>query len=665
MKKTLLFFFYLSVLYTQAQWVGDSTLNNAIATGNLVNSRNGLVSIPSGDGGMFLAWEDTTNTSSIGTDIYLQKINADGTVAFATNGLAITTQGGTKSNITMISDGAGGVVLAWQDNRNNDKADIYGQRVTSTGNFLWATEGRILADTVGLQQAPSFCAGSSGEVILLYRTSMIDYGSTSSYDLYVAKVNISTGNFTAPKMIANGANIQTAQQIAADGSGGAFIVWQDPYKGNSEADIHIQRINSNLDTLWSGTGCNGIAICNATANQLAPTMAVDPSGVTVAWGDVRGSSTNQEIYAQRVNYSGAPQWTSNGVIVCNAAGNQTNVRAVRSDNGVILVWGDNRVSTSNRDIYAQKVSDTDGSAMWSTVNGVAICTATGNQPNSVTSGFVVFSDNSNGAYITWDDARNGSSSLDVRSQLIDNLGNSQWAPNGAAVAIGTGNQNQQVAVATPTGLMLAWRDARTATGAEIYASLQNRSNGVLVSSSPLPVQFVRVQASLQNGVGLVQWQIANEINVARYEIEKSSNGTQFERIGTVTAKQASSYQFTDRKLLLGKNYYRIKAVDNDGKTTYSSIALLEQQMVATLTVNALPNPVTSELKVQAANLATGDYSLRIIQSNGSVVRVQRFSSSSTLTSVTVPMAQLVTGTYTLVITNAKGENLYHTQIQKQ
>ncbi|MFN4007178.1 MAG: T9SS type A sorting domain-containing protein [Chitinophagaceae bacterium] len=387
-------------------------------------------------------------------------------------------------------------------------------------------------------------------------------------------------------------------------------------------------------------------------------MAVDPTGVTVAWGDLRGSATNADIYAQRVNYNGVIQWTANGVVVCSATGNQTNVRAVRSNGGTILVWGDNRVSTSNRDIYAQKVSDTDGSTMWPTTNGVAICTANGNQPNSVTSGFVVFSDENNGAYMVWDDARNGSSSLDVRAQLINGSGDIQWAENGAAIAIGTGNQNQPTAIATTNGIIAAWRDARTATGAEIYASRSNASGTLL------PVQFVRVLASLQNGIGMVQWQVANETNVARYEIEKSSNGTQFERIEIVAAKQANNYQLADRKLLLGKNYYRIKAVDNDGKTTYSSIALLEQNIVATLTVNAIPNPVHSELKIQATNLAAGNYSLRIIQANGSVMKEQRFSSTNALTSVTVPMVSFATGTYTIVITNAKGENLYSTQIQK-
>lgn len=661
MKNFLLFFFSITVGIVQAQWISDSTLNNPIATGNLVNSRNSLVSIPSGDGGMFLAWEDTTNTNTIGTNVYLQKINGNGTVAFAANGLAVTNISGSQTNISMVSDGAGGVILAWQDNRFNSRTDIYGQRVLSNGTFAWTDGGKALTDTLGLQQAPYLCAASNGEVFMLYRSSLIDFGSTTSYDLYATRINITTGNYITPKVIANGNNIQTAESIQPDLNGGAFILWQDPYKSTSESDIQIQRINNNLDTLWSGLGCNGIVLCNAVANQLAPSMAVDATGVTVAWGDLRASSTNAEIYAQRVNFSGVAQWATNGVVVCNAAGNQTNVKAVRSNGGTILVWGDNRVSTSNRDIYAQKVSDVDGSTMWTVVNGTPISIATGNQPNSTTSGFNVLSDGSNGAYIVWDDARRGSSDVDVRAQLINSAGAIQWtfAVDGAAVAVATGsNQNQPTVAATTGGIIVAWRDSRTATGAEIYTSRLYATTGLL------PVRFLNVRASLKNNDGLVQWKVANEVNVAHYEIEKSSNGVEFEIIGTAAAKRVDAYEFADKKLLLGNNYYRIKAVDNDGKTSYSDVVFLKQNIVAAFAISVLPNPAINDIKVQAYNLETGNYSIRIIQNNGSVVKEQRFNNNSTFTTVTVPISIFAKGAYMLVISNSKGENVYSTQIQK-
>lgn len=660
MKKFLLFFFSISMGIANAQWIGDSTLNNGIATGNLANSRNGLVSVPTVDGGMYLAWEDTTNPATIGADIYLQKINADGTVAFATGGLAVCSEVGAQTGIAMISDGAGGVVLAWQDQRfSTSNGDIFGQRVLANGTFGWAAGGIALTvDTVGNQTVPTFTVGNSGEIIMFYRSN--NAATTQSFDLFVNKITISTGVATAAKLIAGGANVQTAQTISSDGTGGAFLLWQDPYRGTADSDIQMQRVNNSLDTLWSGTGANGITICNATANQLAPSMAVDATGVTVAWGDLRAAPTNSDIYAQRVNYSGVIQWTSNGVAVCNATGNQTNVNAVRSNGGVILVWGDNRVATNNRDIYAQKISNVDGSAMWTVANGTPISTPTGNQPNSTTAGFNVFSDNANGAYIVWDDARKGSSDLDIRAQLINSNGATQWTIDGTAVAVASGsNQNQPTSVATAGGIIVAWRDSRTATSAEIFAS-RLASTGLLV----LPVRFLNVKASIKNNEGLVQWKVAGEVNVARYEIEKSSNGLEFEIVGTVKATRVDYYDFVDRKLLLGNNFYRIKAVDKDGKTSYSDVALLKQNVVTAFTISVLPNPAVNDIKVQATNLEEGNYSIRIVQNNGSVIKEQRFNSNKTFTTITVPLQMFAKGAYTLIITNSKGENIYSTQIQK-
>ncbi len=659
MKHFLLLLSAFIVLKVNAQWIGDSTLNNAIAKGNLANSRNSLVSVRAEDGAMYLAWEDTTNAATIGTNVYLQKINTDGSIAFAENGLAVTNISGSQTDIAMISDGEGGVIIAWQDTRTNNRSDIYGQRVLANGSFGWEVNGKLLADSTGLQQSPTLCKGPDGEIIMLYRTSLIDFGSTTSYDLYVTKFSIATGAFVASKIVANGPNIQTAQSIKPDMNGGAYIVWQDPYKGNSEADIQAQRITSTLDTMWAGTNANGITVCNATANQLAPAFEVDATGITIAWGDLRAGATNSDIYVQRFNSAGSPQWTANGIAVCNATGNQTNARIVRSNNASIVAWGDNRVSTSNRDLYAQKISDADGSALWPTANGTPITIATGNQPNSTTSGFVVISDLNDGAFFIWDDARNGSSNLDVRAQQINSSGAVQWTVNGAAVAIGTANQNQPVAVAdNDGGIIVAWRDSRSATGAEIYAS-RVRKTGILV----LPVDFVSVKASLKGTEAIVSWKVANEINVAKYIVEKLVNGVA-QTLGTITAKQVNQYQFTDATLLANENLYRIKAVDNDGKITYSSTVRVVNTQQAKVMVKILPNPVRNQFTIQAFNLTKGNYQAKIVRSNGSVVLEKRLFIADSIQQINIQSASLAAGSYFLVIANEKGEVVSTNALEK-
>jgi hypothetical protein len=102
---------------------------------------------------------------------------------------------------------------------------------------------------------------------------------------------------------------------------------------------------------------DGVAICTAADYQCDPTIVSDGSGgAIITWEDSR-SGTNSDIYAQRVDSSGAVQWTLDGVAVCTAANSQWSPTIVSDGSGgAIITWYDYRSGTS--DIYAQRVDYT-------------------------------------------------------------------------------------------------------------------------------------------------------------------------------------------------------------------------------------------------------------------------------------------------------------------
>src|SRR5262249_51458747 len=73
---------------------------------------------------------------------------------------------------------------------------------------------------------------------------------------------------------------------------------------------------------WPHDPNNGnVALSRAANDQISPTIVSDGAGgAIVTWEDRR--SSGGDIYAQRVNAAGAPQWTSDGVALCTAANNQ-------------------------------------------------------------------------------------------------------------------------------------------------------------------------------------------------------------------------------------------------------------------------------------------------------------------------------------------------------
>ncbi len=158
-----------------------------------------------------------------------------------------------------------------------------------------------------------------------------------------------------------------------------------------------------------------IRLCTASGAQDSPAIISNGSGVAIfTWLDGRsGSST--DVYAQKFNASGAAQWTSNGVVVCSATGDQINARIVSNGvGGAFVTWEDERAGTSNTDIYAQNIND-DGTPAW-TADGKVICGAAGNQKTPA-----LTPDGSNGTVIAW--AGDGEGIDKVYSHRVDAEGN--------------------------------------------------------------------------------------------------------------------------------------------------------------------------------------------------------------------------------------------------
>jgi len=95
----------------------------------------------------------------------------------------------------------------------------------------------------------------------------------------------------------------------------------------------------------------------------------------------------------------------------------------------------------------------------------------------------------------------------------------------------------------------------------------------------VPVTWLSFNARLDNKVVLLDWKTATEINSSHFDVERSINGYQFEKIGAVKAagnsNTISAYNFTDRLPVKGMNYYRLKQVDLDGKFSYSETRKVE------------------------------------------------------------------------------------------
>jgi hypothetical protein len=83
-----------------------------------------------GSGGAIVTWYDARSGEQ---DIYAQRVNSGGAVQWTANGVALRSIAGYDAEYpTITSDGSGGAIVTWWDNRSGSGSDIYAQRVTTT-----------------------------------------------------------------------------------------------------------------------------------------------------------------------------------------------------------------------------------------------------------------------------------------------------------------------------------------------------------------------------------------------------------------------------------------------------------------------------------------------------------------------------------------------------
>ncbi len=261
---------------------------------------------------------------------------------------------------------------------------------------------------------------------------------------------------------ATGGNSVYVEGIVADASDDVIIV----YQVNGSDSIFAQKLNSSGATQWAAGGLP-VANVAATLEFQAAAVSDGQGGVIVAY--TRGPSGSRDIYAQRLNASGAKQWLTNGTIISSAANNQENPHIVTSGtSSAIIGWRDLRGGV-NSDVYAQKISSA-GTVQW-TANGVAVSTASGNQEIEGAT-----ADGASGAVFTWEDDRFGAQG--VYAQKIDTSGVVQWTADGVAAYIGVANSQADPRVTmSSTNTMVAF--TRMDTDEDLYVQKFNASGATM------------------------------------------------------------------------------------------------------------------------------------------------------------------------------------------
>lgn len=343
-----------------------------------------------GAGGAFVAWRDFRAGQT--GDVYAQRFDAGGAPLWTANGVGVCTVTGEQANPSIVPDGAGGVVVVWEDSRA--VLAIYAQRLNAAGTRLWNAGGVRLAPLATIPQfEPSVASDGTGGAIVTWTQT-----AAGSLDVVAQRVS-DIGELrwgTSGLALCGATGDQFHARVAADGLLGAVFAWEDHRSGVGQ--IHVQQVDR-----WGnrGWGADGLVAGPSAGNQFVPALISDGAGAAVvAWHDQRAATS--DIWAQRVHANGQRAWGPTGFPVCLAGGEQT-FASVSADGsgGALIAWEDAR---AGNDIYAQRVSGS-GQGRWPQ-DGVPVSNAAGSQYQAV-----VTSQSDSVGVVVWVDQRSGGSDL--------------------------------------------------------------------------------------------------------------------------------------------------------------------------------------------------------------------------------------------------------------
>ena len=169
---------------------------------------------------------------------------------------------------------------------------------------------------------------------------------------------------------------------------------------------------------------------------------------------------------------------------------------------------------------------------------------------------------------------------------------------------------------------------------------------------PLPITLSDFSVtSNQDCQAYLSWTTSLEQNAAGFEIQQSSDGTNFSVVATVKAEDQPSTYHKAVGQTTKQAFYRIALVDLDGQLSYSGIAgLLLPCIPSDNRLSVYPNPVVagSSLRVELTSPVTrGQAQLEVYDGNGKKVYATNVTVNSGVNGFTLPSTRLTQGLYTV------------------
>jgi hypothetical protein len=250
-----------------------------------VNDRPGAIRtqiMSDGLGGIILVW-----TYDITDLVYVRRVSSTGVAMWPDAVRVCITNGVDQGNPAFASDGAGGVIVIWEQG-NVGARTIRAQRIDASGVRLWGDCGKLISGSGGDLSNPKIVRSTMGRSHVIWQANF----GTADSDVFAQRINLLGDTLAARIALGTMPQRQLGASIAARGDGGSLIAWEDRRdEGLGEnGDIYVQRLDADGNELCSPQG--ELFIAEYPSRQSSPVVL----STTFGGSDVASAGTAAVIW---------------------------------------------------------------------------------------------------------------------------------------------------------------------------------------------------------------------------------------------------------------------------------------------------------------------------------------------------------------------------------
>ncbi len=143
--------------------------------------------VSDGLGGAIIAWSDY-RFNSFDNAIFAQRVGSAGSTLWTAGGVAVCTAPGRQLRLQIISDQLNGAIVTWDDFRKNypqeDDVDVFAQRLSAAGTTLWTPDGAVVSSAVRNQVGPNIVTDGAGGAVIAWQ----DQRRLGDTDIYAQEI---------------------------------------------------------------------------------------------------------------------------------------------------------------------------------------------------------------------------------------------------------------------------------------------------------------------------------------------------------------------------------------------------------------------------------------------------------------------------------------------